>query len=458
MNEKKLKILFVLRSYGHLPTFRRSIQILAQRGHTVFILLYKNLTAESLEEIRALEKRFDNVHYDWTVPSARGGTIVFHVRELFTYRKHLLTSGDHQFYALRWKKYIHPKLQYICAWRIARVVLKMKLAGWILKTVERLTPPQEDVIHHITAIRPDVILATPVNQRYSSMELEYLKAAVALGIPSLLPTGSWDHITSKGAYHAIPDRFLVWNEKQVKELFLHNGVSPARVRIVGALTMDHWLDPPELSPRGVFCTRYGLRSEDPILLYCCSSSVASKNETWLVVELRKILDESDDRRLRKTQIILRPHPQNFQVYGNLDMKGVSVIPRGEPFHGKEEGQKIFYDTLYHSVAVAGINTSAMLDAVIMGKPVIALYRDSYADIQVEMHHFKSLLEEHVVDLVKTPEETRNAIRDILEGKDKRKEYRERFIKEYLRPRGLAVSAGESVANEVEDIAKMGYSK
>ena len=94
----------------------------------------------------------------------------------------------------------------------------------------------------------------------------------------------------------------------------------------------------------------------------------------------------------------------------------------------------------------------------MGKPVIALYRDSYADIQVEMHHFKSLLEEHVVDLVKTPEETRNAIRDILEGKDKRKEYRERFIKEYLRPRGLAVSAGESVANEVEDIAKMGYSK
>jgi len=453
MSDRKIKILFVLRSYGHLPTFRRSIQILAQRGHTVFVLIYKNLTNESLEEIRALEKQFDNVRYDWTVPSARGGTLVFHLRELSTYRKHLLTSGDHQFYALRWKKYIHPKLQYIFTWKLARASLKTKFAGWILKTIEHLTPPQEDVIRHINTIRPDVILVTPVNQRYSSMELEYLKVAVALGIPSLLPIGSWDHITSKGVYHVIPDRFLVWNEKQVKELFRHHGVSPARVRIVGALTMDHWLAPPELSPRDVFCKQYGLRSEDPILLYCCSSSVASKNETWLVAELRKILDESDDERLRKTQIILRPHPQNFQVYEKLDVRGITVIPRGEPFHGKEEGQKIFYDTLYHSVAVVGINTSAMLDAVIMGKPVIALYRDSYVSIQVEMHHFKSLLEEQVVDLVKTPKETRNAIRNIIEGRDKRKEYRERFIKDYLRPRGLTVFAGESVANEVEDIAK-----
>lgn len=451
MNGKK--ILFVLRSYGHLPTFRRTIQILAKRGHTVFVLFHKDLTSEPLEEIRALENTLAHVHYDWTMPSARGGTLVFHSRELFTYRKHLLISGDNQFYAERWKKYIHPKLQYIFSWRIARIVLKMKFAGLVLKAIERFTPPQKNVIRHINSINPDVILATPVNQRYSSMELEYLKAAVALGIQSLLPTGSWDHITSKGAYHVIPDRFLVWNKKQVEELFWHHGVLPARARIVGALTMDHWLDPPELSPRGVFCKEYGLRSEDPILLYCCSSSVASKNETWLVAELRKILDESLDERLRRAQIILRPHPQNFRVYEALDMRGITVIPRGEPFHGKREGQSVFYNSLHHSIAVIGINTSAMLDAVIMGKPVIALYRDSYADIQVEMHHFKSLLEERVVDLVKTTGETQKAILDIMDGRDKRKDSRERFIRDYLRPRGLTVSAGESVANEVEDIVK-----
>lgn len=417
------------------------------------MLFHGGLTDNTLEEIRQFEGNPDNITYDWTMPSQRGGTFVFHSREVLNYRKHLLKAGGLQFYAERWRGYLHPKLQKIFAWRIARELVKTGLAGWFLKLIERLTPPQSDVLSHLRNLNPDIVAVTPLNQRYSSMELEYLKAAVTLGVPSVLLMGSWDHITSKGIYHIVPDVSLIWNEEQVQEMWEHHRIPRDNLRIVGAPTLDHWLDFDDPTPREIFCKNYRLRPDDSIIMYCCSSNVIIGSETASVTELRKILDESADERLKRTQIIFRPHPKNFKIYEKLQLPGVTVIPRGDVLYGKLEGQRIFYDTLMHSSLVFGINTSAMLDAMLLGKPVIALYKDQYTATQVEMYHFNSLLHMGAIEFAKTPDEIRKAILDIFEGRDVRKEKRERFIRDFIRPRGIKISANEVIADEIEDILK-----
>jgi hypothetical protein len=84
-----------------------------------------------------------------------------------------------------------------------------------------------------------VLLLTPLLY-FGSYAGEYVRAARALGIRTLLGVGSWDHLTTKGLIHEAPDRVVVWNEAQRIEAGELHGIAPDRVTVTGAQAYDHW--------------------------------------------------------------------------------------------------------------------------------------------------------------------------------------------------------------------------
>lgn len=451
--DSQLRVVFAVRSYRHLPQFRKAIESFESEGHRVFVLLYQSLTEESLEEVHAIEGKHDRVSYEWMMPSKRGGTWVFHSRELLSYRRHLMSGAQERFYAQRWKKYIHPILQKLFEWKIARFFLRLPPAGWALKMIERFTPPQSDVTAHLMRLNPDVFLASPVNLRYSSMELEYLKAAKALGIPTAIPMASWDNITTKGMYHVWPDRFLAWNEVQANELKIHHGVPRSRIRLVGATTLDQWFPPPAPTSKSAFCKEYGLRENDLIIAYLGSSIVTAGDESWIVEELRRILDTSSDAKVNRAQILLRPHPKHYAIYSRLHLKDCVTAPKeGGYILDPVKVWQLFYDTLYHSDIIVGVNTSAMLDAIVVNKPVIAVYEKEKNHMQMDTYHFTELVKAHTIYL-NSLHEMAATIKKIARGDDELESNRISFVGAYLRPLGLTISAGEAIRREAEVLAR-----
>src|SRR3989344_4697285 len=135
MKNQRLHLIFALRSYGHIYLIRSAIREAADAGHHVLVLFHQGLTDETLEDINKFEGEYTNITYGWTKPSQRGGTLVFHAREVLTYRKHLLKGKSAQYYIGRWKGQLHPKLQRIFDWSLARILLKTVLAGFLLRLV-----------------------------------------------------------------------------------------------------------------------------------------------------------------------------------------------------------------------------------------------------------------------------------------------------------------------------------
>ena len=116
-------------------------------------------------------------------------------------------------------------------------------------------------------------------------------------------------------------------------------------------------------------------------------------------------------------------------------------------------QQDFYNALMQCICVIGINTSGMIDAVLQGKPCIAYMADKYDSTQRQATHFKQMLDADILELAHTPEEAVKLIENLARGGDKRWEQRRKFVKEFIRPRGLDRMAGQLAANAIKKIAK-----
>jgi hypothetical protein len=112
-----------------------------------------------------------------------------------------------------------------------------------------------------------------------------------------------------------------------------------------------------------------------------------------------------------------------------------------------------YDTVYHGAAVVGLNTSAQLEAGILGRPVLTILAPEFADGQQGTLHFSYLLKEHggFVDLAADFDAHRQQLSAAL-----RREYDpaviRTFIEKFLRPGGIDRPATALTVNAIEQFA------
>lgn len=454
MIPKKRRILFVIRGIDLFPYYGSIVYALAKRKYAIRILFDKKWSGG--ESVKKFSSELREAGYDiecgWAVSrNDFWRSALFYTREILNYRRYLISGkmGTSVYYD-RWKEYLPSVCKKMLTYGIVRTIVKSMLFASALQLFEKYAPSGKRIVADIRAYAPSAVICSPVNMRFSSADLEYLKASRRLRVPSIVPVISWDNLTTKGLIHSMPDLLLVWNETQKKDAIRIHVFPSDRIRCIGAPFFDVWFSQLAISlAREQFCSRYGLESAYPIMLYLGSSKTVVDDETRVVKNLKKALQQSSDKRIRNMQIIVRPHLANFEHFHALDASIARVVPEKGDLPSRPEALQLFHDTLFHSVCAVGISTSGMIDAIAAGKPVIAIMPDEYSSTQKIIEHFQHLFQSGAVEPAETFDECAKKILELLNGCDKRKEKRNEFIKNFLRPRGIP--AGEAAADEVEKL-------
>ncbi len=318
--------------------------------------------------------------------------------------------------------------------------------GRLLGQVEATIPSDPGIEAFLRGEQPDVLLVTPL-VKIGSSQPEYVKSAKAIGIPVAFPVFSWDNLSTKGLIHVRPDRVLVWNERQRAEAVEMHGVPPEQVVVTGAPRFDDFFAM-TARPREAFCAAHGLEPSRPLVTYLCSSEFVAGREVEFV--LRWIDEVRRDPALAPCNILIRPHPREQKPWKKLPQAG-SRVAVSFPL-GINADQTLF-DTLFHSAAVVGLNTSAQLEAGIVGRPVFTILASEFAGGQQGTLHFHYLLKEHggFVDVASDFASHRRQLAAAVGGRHDAEGVRA-FIQEFIRPHGLGRPATPIMADAIEQLS------
>jgi hypothetical protein len=278
---------------------------------------------------------------------------------------------------------------------------------------------------------PDVVLVSPL-VRFGSEQADWVKSAQALDIPVGFPVFSWDNLTTKGIVHVEPDRVFVWNAVQQREATDYYGIAPEKIVITGAPRFDSFIALRPSMDRDEYCRQLEIDPAAPIVTYLCSSEFVAGREVEFVE--RWIGEIRSDPRLASCNIIVRPHPRSVRQWSDVDITRHGRV--GLSMSRALNADQSLYDVLYHSVAAVGLNTSAQIEAGILGKPVLTLLAPGFEQGQQGTLHFRYLLREEggFVDVAKDLEDHRGHLADALAAKYDADEIR-RCVGRFVRPEG-----------------------
>jgi len=446
-----MKILFFGRRFTYFRNFDSVLRELASRGHVVHLAVERE-TDEGralVEELVAEYPRHISVgvapgraddDWSWAVSRLRPG---------LEYLRYQHTLFDDTPMLRERSRERTPGLFVALADTVGR------FARWtrrpieaVLRWLERSTPDDPDIRAHIEAQRPDVVLVTPLIS-LGSAQIDYLRAARSLGIPTALCVWSWDHLSSKALIRELPDRVFVWNDTQKQEAVTLHRVPAKRIVVTGAQCFDKWFDRTPSRDRETFCRQIGLPADRPILLYVCSAPFSgSPPEATFVVEWIRRIRTGSSARLRNTPILVRPHPSRRPEWESIDLTPFPevVLWGSDPLDA--DARADYFDTLYHSAVVAGLNTSAFIEAGILGRPVHTILLPEWYESQMGTVHFRYLFEAGggLLTSATSFDEHLNQLDQALAHPST--EVRP-FVRAFVRPRGLDVAATPVFVEHIE---------
>ncbi len=329
------------------------------------------------------------------------------------------------------------------------------LLAALLRGLERGLPRSRELEAFMRAQAPDVELITPLVD-LGSPQVDHLAAAQALGLRTAFPVGSWDHLSSKSLLRILPDALLVWNPVQKAEAVEMHGVPPERVIVTGAQAYDHWFDRAPSRSREAFCTRVGLRADRPFVTYLCSSLFrGTYNEPAFVQQWIEALRGSADPRLRDIGILVRPHPARLDEWKTADLSGYRNVGFWGAHPVSDEAKDDYFDSMYYSAAVVGLNTSAFIEAACVGKPAHTVLLPEISTFNQEgTIHFHYLLELNggLLRAARGFDEHLGLLAESLAGDGGGDERAARFVEGFVRPFGRGERSTPRFVEAVERIA------
>jgi hypothetical protein len=327
----------------------------------------------------------------------------------------------------------------------------------ILGIIERAIPPDQNVLSALRRWAPDLLIVSPMLD-FTYGQTDYVKAARHLGVPTVLAVASWDNLTNKGVIQVLPDRVILWNATQKREAIDLHKVEPERIFVTGAQLYDHWFHMAPSVDRHRFCAAAGgLDPSKPIILYLCSSSFICRNEVGFVKEWLSSLRCSKCPSVAEANVIVRPHPTHVAQWEEVDLSGYEravIWPRNCGMPIDDERKHCYYDSLYHSGAVVGINTSGFIEAGILGKRTLTLATDEFKGTQEGTLHFHYLTEGGLVQVARSLEEHAEQLSRAFTDAAERQPQIKPFIENFVRPRGLDRPATDAFVEAVETAGEL----
>ena len=454
-----MRILFVLKGPLYARNLEYTLRHLVERGHRVHAAfeVESNKQPHQWELIERLEAELPGLTSGWAARRAddRWRALAGQLRLGLDYMR---------FYHPRYRT--SPSL-WVRAGTLAPATVRrtmalrpfatapgVRLVRGVLAWMERAVPPSPEIEAFLTEQAPDVMVVSPL-VRFGTPQADHLRAAKRLGIPNLYSAYSWDHLTTKGLIRGEPDNVTVWNEIQRREAVDLHGVPEDRVVAVGAAAFDHWFDWRPSSTREEFCARVGLRPDRPYLLYL-GSALISGDEVPFVERWVRELRRHGDAAVREAGVLIRPHPKRPVRRGDFDLpdqEEVAIWPEPGTSPVGVDWRSTLFDSVWHSAAVVGLNTSAFIDAGVIGRPSYSLLPPEFSDSQNETVHFHYLTEVSggLLQVAETLEQHVGQLSVLLRGEQDPEPGR-RFIEDFVRPGGIEVSAALRLADAVEAVA------
>lgn len=450
-----MRALLVLNSLGYIRFFDGVVRGLLERGHDVHLLLER--TQHDPGEQAWLDELGATPGFTWSTTNAlregewgklgtslrRTSDYVRFLGPTFARTPHLVTRAEN-----RVAPGTRRRLRRL---RAERAPMR-RLVGASLDLLERAFPVSPQLEREIALHEPGVLVIAP-HLMPGARHSEYVRVARALGVPSVIAVASWDNLSSKQLIRELPDRLLVWNETQVREAVELHRIPRERIAVTGAQSFDQWFDW-EPSPREEFLTRVGLDSARPYVLYL-GGSLFPGELTEAEWARRWVAAVRSDRRFDGVGILLRPHPNRGPEWSAVPFDAPDTVvwpPGGWQMPVDRESRAGFYDSLHHAAAVVGLNTSAMIEAAIVGRTVHTLLVPEFQSSQTGTLHFDYLLQvaggfpklaESLGDHLDQLAASLDA--DPAEGAVRAQP----FLASFIRPHGAARPATPIVLDEIE---------
>jgi hypothetical protein len=122
----------------------------------------------------------------------------------------------------------------------------------------------------------------------------------------------------------------------------------------------------------------------------------------------------------------------------------------------EDSVNDFYDSMYFSVAAVGINTSAMIEAGILNKPVFTILAPDFNTTQEGTLHFHYLVQGGLLYISNSLDEHLDQLSKVLNGQSSYQEKIRNFIESFVRPHGLDSPSTPIFVEAVENLDKMSF--
>jgi hypothetical protein len=455
-----MKVFFLMDSPEYLRFYDTAIDELASRGHRVTLAVMNSRERKPVG-LEGLQAHADRVQVAGVVPANTGAWagVATRLRATMDFVRFLHpTLAAAPALRARIKRKVLPRAYHALdaipslSPRTVRVLLRV-LAG-----LERAIPPYRPILDVLRSEAPDVLLVSPLVAA-ASEQVDWVKAGRSSGVRTAVGVASWDNLTNKGLLRIQPDLVLVWNEAQRREAVEYHGTPAANVAVTGAQLFDRWFDRRLSRSRAEFCRRAGLPDDRPFVLFTGSSVFISRSDAEVAFVQRwlQALRGSDSPLVRDVNVLVRPHPYNCHAWETdplRDLPGVAVYPSRAYSPISAEARADFFDSLSHAGVVVGINTSAMIEAAIVGKPVCSILAPEFASTQEGTVHFRHLLPEHggFLRIAATFEDHVAQLADRLANPEASREETLRFVASFIRPNGIERPATPAFVDALEALA------
>lgn len=468
--KRPLHVLFFMQHLGrYLRFFDSVIREMIDRGHSVHLVFeYKeeehgHLGGHLVDPwLRRMEQ---HPRFRWTISRAWRTDPWFRVarrvRAALDY-VYFLQVGEERapFLVQRARRRAPRPVKLLARLPVLRSPLGLRAAAAVLGACEDAVPTSRRIQDLVREADPDVVLVTP-HLTPASTDVHYVRSAAATGLPTGICIASWDNLSSKQLLRVVPDLLTVWNETQLEEAVSLHEVPQDRVMVTGAQCFDHWFGwPPR--PREQFLARIGLDPAKPYILYVGGSLFpAWRTEAEFCLDWIDALRSSDEPALRDASILIRSHPKRNREWQRIDFsrfRDLVLWPRTVESPVEDDQRADYFDSIYHSAVVVGVNTSAMIEAGAIGRAVHTITVPEFAASQSGVLHFRYLREVGggLVQVASDLEEHVRRLEDVLTGRDTEgEEAARRFTELFVRPQGIQVPATPIFVDAIEALARRG---
>lgn len=363
-------------------------------------------------------------------------------RSVLGYRVYLTPGWTNVRYKEMYQSNVKGLARFIIKMPLMEIFLKSSKMYDFLRYILTIIPNNPAVISDIKEIEPSMVFVTS-NLPWEAQELEYLKAAMHLGIPSAVQVASWDNLTTKSTLNVIPDAILLWNNSLKEEAEILHNFPAEKIVVTGAATFDYVFSFRKNKEQQEFYEKAGLIDSSPYIVYLGSSRSITGDETVFAREFIRKVNE----RLN-IQVLIRPHPVNYKSWENFHEVGSVVWPKHGELPDTQDTKQDFLETLYYCAAVIGINTSAIIETSILDRPCVSIKTEQFKAAQSETGHFRHLSNGQFMAMAQNIDEAIDQLYEILNKQDRLIEQRKAFVKSFIRPNGIEKQVGKFIADKI----------